>query len=268
MNFDQLRQHGFQTLTNRMEMRYIDDLKTTLTHLITTAQARLSKPQQRALQQALSNQPDTLLHEGMIWLYSNAQREFQYVVDAACNSASIHRLVTNSGICKAISQAIELSSPTDLNITQTRLRVDLPGYFAANKKKMHLGYHQEAGYFTQNVSQRTGVVGWIPLFDCADEDGALRVLQGSHKAGLLPHKHWYEDPVNQRQKRQEVPAEYLTAYPEVAQSCRAGDITLQNFYLVHRSGDNLRQHSVRYTVVSRYSSLVADDFAPISWSAN
>jgi ectoine hydroxylase-related dioxygenase (phytanoyl-CoA dioxygenase family) len=129
-----------------------------------------------------------------------------------------------------------------------------------------LPYHQEAGYFTVNVSQKTGVIAWISLFDCDEEAGALRVRIGSHAGGLVEHDVHYEDPVKKRQRRATVPEPVFTRYEPHCQEARRGDVTYQDFFLMHRSGDNRLEDRVRYTVVVRYSDLRADDFRPISWT--
>jgi hypothetical protein len=208
---------------------------------------------------------EKLLNEGMIDVYKSNPKYLQYAVDAACNSSALNRLVSNDEILEKVSDLVGCGRHK-LGLIQARLRVDLPSKFKKNMEKVHLGFHQEAGYFSQNVSQSTGLVAWIPLHDCAKKLGALEVLDGSHKNGLIEHNIDYKDKEKQRHKRATLQNESTNRYKSVVMECKKSDVAFQNFYLMHKSGLNTYTKKVRYTVVVRYSDITARDWQPQSWS--
>ena len=190
----------------------------------------------------------------------------QYVVDAANNSTSLYKLCSGNSVTNHASYLLGLNSDENLNINQCRLRLDLPEHFNENKKKVHLNYHQESGYFNVNVCQESGIVAWIPLFDCGENEGALRILPNSNKEGRIEHECHFEDPEKKRQKRATVPQKISEKYEDIALTALENDLTFQHFNLIHRSGDNKSKEYVRYTIVSRYSNLLSKKFTPLSWT--
>lgn len=89
------------------------------------------------------------------------------------------------------------------------------------------------------------VVVWIPLIDVDREIGALEVLPGSHKRGLLE-------------------ARVTDGYPEIESSfadedfvaceMRKGDALFFSAFLLHRSGTNATER-VRWSIQLRYNNL-------------
>lgn len=257
--------NGYERFQDEIPAILLDELQSTLANLIRHALQRGATGRSQ-LEELITLSNSELLHQGMLYLYLNDEKQFQYVVDAACNSTSLHRLVNAQSVLTKVSALLGSVDNNLINISQARLRVDLPAQYKKNKKKMHLDYHQESGYFTVNVSRSTGLVGWIPLFDCGEKEGALRILPHSHKLGQIAHDYWYEDPQNKRQKRAKVPTDITDRYHDIPLESKRGDITFQHFDLIHRSGDNDTDDRIRYTVVVRYSNLLAEDFFPVSWN--
>ena len=152
------------------------------------------------------------LHQGAIRLYEADPHYFKLFVDGGMNMAALYQTVTEPRLLAVTKQLIGVTSDEALNLTKTTLRIDLPERFQDNKKKIHLPYHQEASYFNVNVSQDTGLVVWIPLFDCDADDGSLRVLNRSHQDGLVDYETHYEDPVKQRWLRVRLQQETLQQF--------------------------------------------------------
>jgi hypothetical protein len=110
-----------------------------------------------------------------------------------------------------------------------------------------------------------GLVLWIPLFDCTPEDGSLEVCIGSHKQGMIEHDSFYANPELKRHLRTFVNDDITKQYQQHTMNVKRGSVTVQHFSLLHRSGSNIRQNRVRYTMLARCSNLLASDFLPISW---
>ncbi|WAJ71054.1 phytanoyl-CoA dioxygenase family protein [Catenovulum adriaticum] len=255
---------GYVRYPSAINAELMDDYKLAIKNLILTAYERLDFDQQKKFEQKCHDESQ-LFDQGMLALYELNSKLFQMVVDASSNNVCMHRLINSESVLTHAANLIGTKQLGDLILTQPRLRVDLPDEYASNKKKIHLGFHQESGYFKMNVSHSTGIVLWIPIFDCSQAEGALKVLQSSHKNGQVEHQTWYEDPVNFKHKRASVPTDITEQYTEETLEAQSGDIAFQKFHLIHRSGDNI-SNKVRYTIVARYSDGRAEDFKPVSWT--
>ena len=269
MNKDNLRkkfeESGHLSLKNSIDISLLDDLHNLVCELVLVSAERLN-PEQRAEFKSKNFTHNQIPHEGLLLLSSLDPKSLQFVVDAANNSFHLSKLAVSGCVVNKAAHLIGGDGLMSLNINQLRLRVDLPERFKENKEKVHLGYHQESGYFSVNVSQNTGIVAWIPLYDCRLKQGALRVLPYSHLEKKIVHDIHYEDPIKKRQKRAIVPKNITDKYNEISLDSEKGDLTFQNFNLIHRSGDNETYNYVRYSVVVRYSNLFARDFLPVSWT--
>lgn len=255
---------GYVRFPAAIETGLMEDYKLAIKNLIITAYDRLTLKQQKIFMQKC-HADSQLFDEGMLALYELNLKLFQMVVDASSNNVCMHRLINSEAVLTHAANLIGTKTLGDLVLTQPRLRVDLPNEYASNKKKIHLGFHQESGYFKKNVSHSTGIVLWIPIFDCSETEGALKVLRSSHKNGLIEHQTWYEDQANLKHKRARVPSGVTEQYSEETIEAQSGDIAFQKFFLIHRSGDNF-SNRVRYTIVARFSDGRAEDFKPVSWT--
>jgi ectoine hydroxylase-related dioxygenase (phytanoyl-CoA dioxygenase family) len=88
------------------------------------------------------------------------------------------------------------------------------------------------------------IVVWIPLVDINEQLGALRVVPGSHREGLLESQpdEWY------RHIEGTSDADFLSV------EVRAGDALFFSAFLVHASGDNTTD-AIRWSCHFRYNDL-------------
>ncbi|MFT6777537.1 MAG: ectoine hydroxylase-related dioxygenase (phytanoyl-CoA dioxygenase family) [Paraglaciecola sp.] len=261
---DTFSKQGLSHLRNALDLRLVDLLKESIKAFIKQAVSNLSV-EDRDYYLSKKFDGDNILHQGLLLLHQLDNKQFQYVIDAASNCINLHLLVNADCVLKQVKTLIKSKSVHSIVLTQPRLRVDLPEKFSLNKKKIHLGFHQESSYFKKNVSQKTAIVSWIPLFDCNEKRGALKFLAGSNNEGELKHKIWFEDEANKKHKRATVSDCVIKKYSEQTLDAKVGDLIFQKFDLIHRSGDNQTDDHVRYTIVARYSDGVASDFLPVSF---
>ena len=134
-------------------------------------------------------------------------------------------------------------------------RVDLPASFEKEDEKYSLGWHQESAYFEKNVSHENGVVLWIPFFDVTHENGALRVVRGSHRSGKVDHQYEFKDKKNKKNLRATIPPATIADYDDKIQTVEvsAGDIVAFHFNLFHSGGVNSNPSYARLTIQSRLS---------------
>lgn len=79
--------------------------------------------------------------------------------------------------------AEELLGPEILAHPQFNSRAKLPHHDATV-----VPWHQDLGYLERDADETFMVNFWIPLVDATMEMGALQVIPGSHRWGLLPHE--------------------------------------------------------------------------------
>lgn len=104
--------------------------------------------------------------------------------------------------------------------------------------------HQD---YRNNQGTANLTAAWIPLGDCTIEDGSLAILEGSHKAGLLPLQ-YHLGPGN----RGAVLNSELLQMRWVTTNFKAGDILLFPSLTVHSALDNKNPESMRLSVDFRY----------------
>jgi hypothetical protein len=73
---------------------------------------------------------------------------------------------------------------------------------------------------------------WIPLHDCPSSTGPLRVLEGSHRLGVINHKH-------ENLHVPEIPEEALCQGEWVSGDIYAGDVLMFHSLTVHAASPNL-----------------------------
>jgi hypothetical protein len=254
---------GFAVFPGRVEAAHLMGLETTLKNLVRRAVERLQTDAARQWH-AHGFGEHELLHAGLIALYELDPKMEQYVVDGGLASAAFYRIVADPTLCALAAELVDCA-PEDLGLTAPFLRVDLPARYRDLTEKINLPFHQESSYYRLNVSPATGIVLWIPLFDCGPTEGALDLCPGSHAEGALEHEGYYLDPERKRHYRTRAPATTVARFPVTTLDVKRGDLAVQHFHLLHRSGLNQREDRVRYTILARYSNLTAADFKPVSW---
>jgi phytanoyl-CoA hydroxylase len=139
--------------------------------------------------------------------------------------------------------AESLIGPEILAHPQTVLRAKLP-----DQEKTVVPWHQDLAYLIPEKAGETLVVNfWVPMVDATEENGCLQVIQGSHRAGLLPHDAKISGYIGVQEA--DLP-EGDTVICEVD----VGDVLLTMERTVHRSTPN-RSENVRWSVDTRYSRL-------------
>lgn len=121
-------------------------------------------------------------------------------------------------------QALQSLLGPDVCLTHQQFVTKLPD---AADEHSDIPWHQDHGY--GELDPKTDVTIWIPLVDSDARNGALQVVPGSHRAGLLPH---HSAGVNPLLRESEVPGE------PVELALHAGEAVAFSGLLVHGSGPN------------------------------
>jgi len=88
--------------------------------------------------------------------------------------------------------------------------------------------HQDSAYWT-SIDPPNLVICWIALNDATEDNGCMRFISGSHKAGVIEHKHLEDFRVEDGRVKYE---------REVAVPLRAGSCSFHHSLALHRTDAN------------------------------
>jgi len=97
-----------------------------------------------------------------------------------------------------------------------------------------VSWHQDIRYWGLDTADLVTV--WMALSPATLESGCMRVLPGSHRGELMPHKDEYK-PDNLLTRGQEIAVE-VDESKAVAMPVQPGEVSLHNVRLAHASGPN------------------------------
>ncbi|XP_027141729.1 uncharacterized protein zgc:174917 [Larimichthys crocea] len=112
----------------------------------------------------------------------------------------------------------------------------------------YVAWHQDMRYW--GIAGGPVLSVWLGLDDSLEENGALRVIPGSHHIGMLPHRQAIR-PGNMLSVNQEIPEELVQADNAVLCPLLAGQMSIHDGLLVHASDANTSQRR-RCGFVIRY----------------
>ena len=104
--------------------------------------------------------------------------------------------------------------------------------------------HQDAGYWLENASSTYDLSTWIALEDIDESNGALRVLPGSHKAGVIPQQDFLA--------KEFIDPALSWGDEAVTLNMSAGDVAVFSPYLWHAS-HSCQQKRTRTALVLRWA---------------
>jgi hypothetical protein len=109
----------------------------------------------------------------------------------------------------------------------------------------YVSWHQDAAYW--DLSDARAVTVWIALTDSTADNGAVRVVPGTHRGGLVPHRPRRD--ARNRLSRGQVAC--TPAADAVAVELRAGQFSVHHSLLLHSSPPN-PSHALRAGLAVRY----------------
>ena len=120
---------------------------------------------------------------------------------------------------------------------------------AADRTDGTIGFHQDYAYW-QDVSTDAMVTANIALQDTDDRNGALHVLAGSHRIGIVEWAGSFFD-TDLDEVRARLPADRRATLQEVTLPLQAGQVSFHHSLTVHGSGPN-RSDQPRMTIAPAY----------------
>ena len=98
----------------------------------------------------------------------------------------------------------------------------------------YISWHQDGTYWGLDTTQVT--TAWIALTDSTRENGCMRVVPGSHRRPILPHRDTYAAD-NRLSRGQEIAVE-VDEGDAVDVVLRAGEMSLHHVNIIHGSNSN------------------------------
>ena len=120
---------------------------------------------------------------------------------------------------------------------------------APDRTEGTIGFHQDYPYW-QDVSTDAMVTANIALQDTDDRNGALHVLSGSHRLGIVDWAGSFFDG-DLDEVRRRLPEDRGVGLEEVTLPLRAGQVSFHHSLTVHGSGPN-RSDQPRMTIAPAY----------------
>ncbi len=163
-----------------------------------------------------------------LWVAAYDQMRFVPEVGALINHPEILSMVKTTGIGFPVWTLAPM------------LRVDMP-----NDDKFNFPVHQD---FPYNYSSYNSVTFWMPLQNVDETSGALWVVPGSHKLGVLPTENDLVKDYSPSKHGEfvQVPTPF-------------GKILVFSQHLIHKSGSN-HAKTVRFSLQLRYSDLESEEY--------
>ncbi|XP_076879100.1 L-threonyl-[L-threonyl-carrier protein] 4-chlorinase [Brachyhypopomus gauderio] len=131
----------------------------------------------------------------------------------------------------------------------------------------YVAWHQDMKYWGFDGGPVVSV--WLALDDSLEENGALRVIPGTHCSGLMPHRQ-AKRPGNMLSVNQEIPEELVQKDKAVLCPLLAGQMSIHDGLLVHASDPNMSDRRrcgfvIRYVPTAAYP--IQDPERPRSFPA-
>ena len=108
-------------------------------------------------------------------------------------------------------------------------------------------WHQDAQYWP--LSPSNAVTVWLALYDTNEENGAMKVVKGSHNDGMFKH---HTNKASNLVLDQEVSNDQIKEEDIISLNLKAGEISLHNDALLHGSEAN-NSNKRRCGVTMRFS---------------
>jgi hypothetical protein len=107
-------------------------------------------------------------------------------------------------------------------------------FIKEQRNTAYVSWHQDSTYW--GLEPADVVTAWVALSDSTNENGAMRVIQGSHAHEQLPHRDTFA-PDNLLSRGQEIMVE-VDERQAVALELAAGEMSLHHVRLIHGSDPN------------------------------
>jgi phytanoyl-CoA hydroxylase len=234
---DQFKEQGFIILKQVLPKEVLDPI-------YREARTIFARQIERVLGQTVDIDDRDAFEAAMYAFFEADFAAFSSTGKTVQHSISLHKLGVSDEIIAA-TKALGLSEP----VIAVRPSMQFNSRFLSKDGNTYwrLGAHQD---WRNGQGSLDSVVVWFPLVPAAEELGALQVIPGSHKDGLMQaDAAGYAGVIGEEIDE----AKYVQTEYEV------GDMLFFSALLVHRSGNNITRN-IRWSVQLRYNNLAEPTF--------
>ena len=243
---ESFRRDGFVILDGVLPAAPFEDLITTMLHLTAAAACPTVKlPDFSALD---AKAREALLLESLLALEKADHDYIRGIHDVVRETPALNRLGDAPALCGAVNQLMGRPQGSPLYPLQRSCRMDMPQDTA-----FFLDWHQEVHYTFKDADL---IQLWAPVTDVDLSNGALRVLTGSHKAGVAQTKDTLPEFGHAQYT---VVPEVVARYPEKVVTMKRGSALLFDKMLIHKSGVNSSARP-RLTMITHYHNAARPGF--------
>lgn len=190
-----------------------------------------------------------LLLECLFRLEKKNHEYIRRIHDALRECPALLRIISSRRICESVNLLLGQKRGTVLFPRPHSVRIDMP-----YDQAFVLDWHQEVHYAPKEANL---VQLWAPaVTDVTLENGALRVLPGSHNGGIAKTIDFVPEFGHAQYT---VVPEQVANYEEKIVEMKRGDVLLFDKRLIHRSGKNTST-TPRLTMISFYVSADSPNF--------
>jgi ectoine hydroxylase-related dioxygenase (phytanoyl-CoA dioxygenase family) len=129
-----------------------------------------------------------------------------------------------------------------------------------NKPDAVFTWHQDLGYWPTGTPETMTATCSLALDDADGENGCLRVVPGSQKGPLRPHRPLHQSGTSGRETSHILSITLDPTDQVIELPLRRGDITVHDERIVHGSGGNTSKHRWRRTYVVAFRTKACVDF--------
>lgn len=159
-----------------------------------------------------------------------------------------------ANVCQKLPEIYKLAG--SLNATLNHLGISFPALntkplvsfssknTAKNESYYKIGPHQD---WASNLGSKNGLTCWIPLQDLDESLGPLELCPNSHNLGLLKHTNTTPPII--------ADLELASTLEYVPVLMNVGDALFFNTMLIHRSGNNITEDRIRWSIHFRYNDV-------------
>jgi len=197
-----------------------------------------------------------ILNELLIKIKQQNPSSSSLIYQTILNSYALKRFFIDINITSYVMQLLGIDNINNLGTVSPAFRFDIP------KDSQNIRtWHQDSNYFLENDKGDEHLVTWIPINKAVKENGSVIIAPKTHKNGRLERIHAENSGFNSAQYTtpdsvfNDSPKEYIEANP--------GDIAFINMDLIHSSGVNVTNDSVRYTAQIRFNTINKKSYRPV-----
>ena len=129
-----------------------------------------------------------------------------------------------------------------------------------NKPDAAFSWHQDMGYWPTGTPDPLTATCSLALDDADTENGCLRVVPGSQKGGLRPHRPLHSDVPGARDNSHILSVELTSGDHVVELPVKRGDITVHDERIIHGSGGNASLDRWRRTYIVAFRTKACVDY--------